>query len=94
MYLHAGKWTGIATFLNRRGLWTTVYWLVFTSEKLHLGSASRLEAVPLVLTLLLVIYHLESLWLHHFNMNSYRMDELIFQETETLTMKERLNFLE
>lgn len=35
-----------------------------------------------------------SLWLHHFNMNSYRMDELIFQETETLTMKERLNFLE
>lgn len=32
----AGKWTKIVTSLNKRELWITVFWLVFTFEKLRI----------------------------------------------------------
>lgn len=78
---HTGKWTEIVTFLNKKGLWTTVYWLVFTFENRHLGSLVRLQIALLDLKLQLVIscYILNFTFVTLLKAWDFWIDELLFE---------------
>lgn len=54
--MYAGRWTRIATFLNRRELWIIVCWSVFTFEKLRRGNRACQTVIILEIVLPLVSF--------------------------------------